>query len=212
VATLTHASLLMVALLLALIGNLNTMPTTARQAPAIALGPDAGRPVGGFSAGRNAGDLEHVALAQASPRPATPRAATTPATGGCGNAASNPTEIAEVFLAAAMAEDLERAARCFAPESQPRDWDEVFLGGDEEAWDDVTGCRGLPYVVRASEVRSGVSAIIFTFDEACAVARLDSWQRQLYDADSIDVSTVVVQTYRADGRWWVWDAFALVTD
>ena len=143
---------------------------------------------------------------------ATPHPAATPAAPGCGNEASSPTEIAEVFLAAATAESLERAARCFAPESQPQAWDEVFLGGDEDAWDDVTGCRGQPYVVTESKIRTGFSAIIFNFDRACAVAQLDPWQRELYDADTLAVTTVIVQTYRAGDRWYVLDAFASVPD
>ena len=142
---------------------------------------------------------------------ATPSAAATPVA-GCGNEASSPTEIAEVLLATATAGDLERAALCFAPESQPASWAEVFLGGSEEGWDDVTGCRGLPYVVTESQIRTGVAAIIFNFDDACAVARLDSWQRDLYDAETLNVTTVVVQTYRADERLYVWDASALVPD
>jgi hypothetical protein len=157
--------------------------------------------------GADPGGTDTIALAQATPHPAA-----TPAAPGCGNEASSPTEVAEVFLAAATAQSLERAAPCFAPESQPQRWDEVFLGGDEDGWDDVSGCQGRPYVVTESKIRAGFSAIIFAFDQACAIAQLDPWQGQIYDAETLSVTTVVVQTYRADDRWYVLDAFAVVAD
>lgn len=140
-------------------------------------------------------------------RQATPAA--TPVAPGCGNRASGPTEIAEVFVSAATHMDLERAARCFPPDDQPERWDDVFLG----AGADLGDCLGQPYTVLESKVRPRRSAIIFTFDQACVIASLDPWQRDLYgDAKTLTVTTVVVQTGYADHRWYVLDAFALVPD
>lgn len=146
------------------------------------------------------------AAGQATPA-ATPAA--TPVTPGCGNQASGPTEIAEVFVSAAAAMDLERAALCFPPDDQPESWDDVFLGSG----DDLSDCRGRPYTVLESKVRPRRSAIIFTFDQACVIASLDPWQRDLYgDAETLAVTTVVVQTGDEENRWYVLDAFALVPD
>jgi hypothetical protein len=142
---------------------------------------------------------------------ATPAAS--PVAAGCGNDASSPTEIAEVFVAAAAAMNLERAALCFAPHSQPASWGDVFLGGGSDAWDDLSGCQGRPYTVLESRIRPRRSAIIFTFDRACVIASLDPWQRDLYDdAETLPVTTVVVQTGYDENRWYVLDAFALVPD
>ena len=146
---------------------------------------------------------------------ATPAAtlAASPVAAGCGNNASSPTEIAEVFVAAAAAMNLERAALCFAPDSQPASWGDVFLGGGSNAWDDLSACQGRPYTVLESKIRPRRSAIIFTFDQACVIASLDPWQRDLYDdAETLPVTTVVVQTGYDENRWYVLDAFALVPD
>ncbi|MDQ3696048.1 MAG: hypothetical protein M3464_20885 [Chloroflexota bacterium] len=163
-----------------------------------------------LTAGPDAGaDLAATPMAEASPR-ATPRA--TPTAGGCGNEASGPVEIAEVFVAAATRMDLERASRCFAPDRQPATWDDVFLGGLPGTPDDISACRGVPYVVIESKLRSDLSAIIFLFDRACVIASLDDWQRDLYDTDTLPVATLVAQVHRSEGRWYVQDAFAVVPD
>lgn len=156
--------------------------------------------------------LDYGDPVRAIPATGTPVPGATPVAAGCGSRASSPTEIAEVFVAAATANSLTRAAPCFAPGRQPESWDDVFLGGQPDAPDDITGCRGRPYTVSESKIRSDFSAIVFNFDQACAVAGLDDWQRDLYDADTLKVTTVVVQTYQADNRWYVRDAFTLVPD
>lgn len=152
-----------------------------------------------------------LAALQATPDIATPAA--TPVAPGCGNEASGPTEVAEVFIAAATANNLERAALCFSPDHQPASWDDVFLGGSASARDDLSACRGRPYTVTEAVIRPRLSAIIFTFDLPCVVASLDPWQRDLYDdAESLEVTTVVVQTGFFETRWYVQDAFTLVPD
>lgn len=151
-----------------------------------------------------------TAMAVASPR-ATPVAtpAASPVAPGCGNEASSPTEVAEVFVAAATAMDLGRAALCFAPDRQPASWDDVFLGSPP---DDVRACRGVSYTVTESKIASDFSAIIFVFDRACVIASLDDWQQDLYDTETRSVTTLVAQVSRSDARWYVQDAFASVPD
>lgn len=136
----------------------------------------------------------------------------TPLAAGCGGEASGPLEIAEVFVAAATRMDLERASLCFAPDRQPATWDDVFLGGLPGTPDDISACRGVPYVVFESKLRSDLSAIIFLFDRACVIASLDDWQRDRYDTDTLPVATLVAQVHRSEGRWYVQDAFAVVPD
>ncbi|MDQ3412337.1 MAG: hypothetical protein M3509_09495 [Chloroflexota bacterium] len=144
----------------------------------------------------------------ATPEPVASPVAT-PLAGGCGNEASGPLEIAEVFVAAATRMDLEHASLCFAPDRQPATWDDVFLAG---LADDLSACRGVPYIVIETKLRSDLSAVIFIFDRACAIASLDDWQRDLYDTDTLPVTTVVAQVHRSADRWYVQDAFAVVPD
>lgn len=153
------------------------------------------------------GDAVQLARAVATPGPATPLA-----TAGCGSQKSGPTEVAEVFMAGAIDLDLMRAAACFSPNRQPRDWGDVFLGATRDDFVDITGCQGVPYVVSESAIRSDFSAVIFTFDEACAIANLDPWQSDLYDSETLPVTTMIVQTHLVDGRWYVQDAYAMVPD
>lgn len=147
-----------------------------------------------------------------SPAVATPVPGTDMGAAGCGNQNSSPIEVAEVFLAGAIAVDPVRVAACFSPDRQPRGWEDVFLGASRGRVDDLTGCLGVPYVVRESALRPDFSAVVFSFDSACAVAALDSWQRDLYDSETLPVTTVVVQLHREDGRWYVQDAFASAPD
>jgi hypothetical protein len=115
-------------------------------------------------------------------------------------------------MAGAIDLDLTRIAPCFSPDRQPGDWSDVFLSATPDRFDDLTGCRGVPYVVSESKIEPNFSGIVFAFDRACVVAKLDSWQRDLYDSDTLPVTTMVVQVHRVDGRWYVENAFAVVPD
>ena len=70
----------------------------------------------------------------------------------------------------------------------------------------------MPYTVYESKIRPDFSAVVFQFNQACAIAVLDDWQRDLYDVDTLPVTTLLVQMHRHDQRWYVQDALAMVPD
>lgn len=132
-----------------------------------------------------------------------------PVATGCGGPASTSTEIAEVFVVAATADDLSRARGCLPPPAAAADWDDIFLGPGH---DDPRACFGQPYTVHVSHLEPGLDALIFDFGTPCVVAMLDDWQQSLYDGATLPVPALVVQVEHNGDRWYVRDAFALVPD
>jgi hypothetical protein len=128
---------------------------------------------------------------------------------------SEPQDVAEGFLQAAMAWDFDAALQFFAPDEQPAAWYRVF-GWDElfpeYVNDDLSGCSGVGYQV-VERVEGSSAAITFLFDTDCAMAQLSfreasdfQLQYNLNDQDvpaAVPTNEVVVFLENSTGRWFV---------
>ncbi|MDP9363983.1 MAG: hypothetical protein M3Q10_07115, partial [Chloroflexota bacterium] len=126
----------------------------------------------------------------------------------CGNPRADALAVADAFLAAVVARDLDSARPCLPPDRRPDGWDDVSGLGER---DDMAGCRGAD--VRATEVElESIVAVAYRFAAPCATADLDAWQEDAFDAETRPTDWVVVQLDRLGGRWFVLDCFLIVDD
>jgi len=126
----------------------------------------------------------------------------------CGDPRASARDVADAFLAAAVARDLDAARPCLPPDRRPDGWGDV-PGLDER--DDLAKCQGVDVSATEAELES-IVAVAYRFAAPCATADLDAWQEEAFDAETLPTDWVVVQLDRLGGRWFVLDCFLLVED